>query len=240
MSDSVNSRPDGRSARWSAHRARRRAELVDAAVAAIEQHGPEVTAGQIAAAAGVARPHLYRHFDDAADLRHAVVDRALALYQAGLAPVWRPQGTPRQMVRAAVDAHLDWLSTHPQLHRYALRAARDVASDHRAHIGVTDVADPVDAARSGIAAHVGALVQDVVRAQSLEVEIAEPLAYGLVSMVDAAATRWMDRPAGLIREEFADQLTDWVWSVFETAFRASGLRIEPDRPLTLGTPPTGP
>ncbi|WP_073264939.1 TetR/AcrR family transcriptional regulator [Cryptosporangium aurantiacum] len=235
MSKTVNRSTDGRSARWSAHRAQRRARLVDAAVAAIEEHGPEVTAGQIAAVAGVARPHLYRHFDDAADLRRAVMTRALALYQAGLAPVWHPEGTPREMVRAAVDAHLEWLSTRPNLHRYALRAARDVAGERRgAHVGVADVTDPVDVTRSGIAAHVGALIQDVLRAQSLDAAIAEPLAYGLVSMVDAAATRWMDSPGGLTRDAFAGHLTDWVWSVFETAFRAGGVRIDPDAPLTIG------
>ena len=64
-------------------------------------------------------------------------------------------------------------------------------------------------------------------------------AYCVVRAVDAAATRWMDGPGGLARDEFADQLTQWVWSVFETAFRASGVHIEPDAPLTFALPTGG-
>jgi AcrR family transcriptional regulator len=234
MAESVNTeraqaRPDGRSARWNAHRAQRRAELVEAAIAAIEEHGPEVTAGQIATAAGVPRPHLYRHFEDAADLRRAVVERTLGLYQEGMTPVWRPRGTPRQMVRAAIGAHLTWLETRPNLYRYALRAARTTGKG-ATHVGVAGVPDAIDDTRSGIAAHVTTLVGDFLRAQSLDARVAEPLAYGLVSLVDAAATRWMDEPGGLGRDELADHLTAWAWSVFDTAFAASGLKVDPDTP----------
>jgi AcrR family transcriptional regulator len=194
-----------------------------------------VTAGQIAAIAGVPRPHLYRHFEDATDLRRAVVERALALYQAGMTPVWRPQGTPRQMVRAAIGAHLEWLETRPNLHRYALRAARSTGKD-ASHVGVAGVSDVIDDTRSGIAEHVTTLVGTFLRAQSLDARVAQPLAYGLVSLVDAAATRWMDAPGGLSRNELADHLTSWAWSVFDTAFGASGLVVDPDVPLKVHLP----
>ena len=50
---------DGRSTRWSAHREARRAELVEAAVVAIDHLGPLAGSEDIAAAAGESKPELY-------------------------------------------------------------------------------------------------------------------------------------------------------------------------------------
>ena len=63
---------DGRTTRWDAHRDQRRAELVQAAVRAIDQHGPDVTIADIAAEAGVSKPVLYRYFTDKDQLHAAV------------------------------------------------------------------------------------------------------------------------------------------------------------------------
>ena len=58
--------------RWDQHRADRRAELVEAAVAAIDEHGPAASIAQIAESAGVSKPVLYRYFEDKDDLYRAV------------------------------------------------------------------------------------------------------------------------------------------------------------------------
>src|SRR5215469_4167626 len=68
---------DGRAARWAGQQERRRREFVDAAMRAIAEHGPDVSTGQIAAEAGVARTRIYKHFVDAADLQGAIAERAL-------------------------------------------------------------------------------------------------------------------------------------------------------------------
>ena len=54
---------DGRSTRWDPHRRRRRAAIIDAAVTAIEEYGPDALTAQIAEKAGVPRTHVYRHFE---------------------------------------------------------------------------------------------------------------------------------------------------------------------------------
>ena len=112
---------DGRAARWAGQQERRRAEFVDAALAAIAEHGPDVSTEQIAERAGVARTRLYRHFDGAADLQRAIARRAAELVTAELAPLWHPEGSPNEMIAAAISTHLRWLTEHAQLHRYLVR-----------------------------------------------------------------------------------------------------------------------
>src|SRR5690606_41176380 len=68
-------RVDARTQRWAAHRVKVRADFVDAAFRALGEVGPEVSMGEIAKAAGAAKPKLYRHFADKADLYDAIVDR---------------------------------------------------------------------------------------------------------------------------------------------------------------------
>jgi AcrR family transcriptional regulator len=55
---------DGRSSRWTAHRAARREELIDAAVIAIGRHGASVGMDQLAAIARTSKPVIYRYFLD--------------------------------------------------------------------------------------------------------------------------------------------------------------------------------
>ena len=65
--------PDGRATpAGTSHRETRRAELVEAAVAAIDEHGPSASIAEIAASAGVSKPVLYRYFADKDDLYRAV------------------------------------------------------------------------------------------------------------------------------------------------------------------------
>src|SRR6478735_7754235 len=78
---------DGRSSRWDDHRETRRAELVEAAVAAIDEHGPGANIAQIAASAGVSKPVLYRYFSDKDDLYRAVGAWGAQQVLDGLLPV---------------------------------------------------------------------------------------------------------------------------------------------------------
>lgn len=197
---------DGRDRRWDAHRVQRRAELVGAAITAIERHGPEVRTAQIADVAGLPRPKLYRHFDGKADLQRAVAERAVELLSAELRPVWRTPGTPIEVISAAIDTHLRWLTEHRNLYRYVLRCGRtgpDAAADVRATVA-GQVVDLLTGPTSPIA---------------VPAAVAAPLAAGLVGFVDAAADQWLDDPDGLTRGRLAEQLTDWSWAVLDTALR---------------------
>ncbi|MCU1657870.1 MAG: regulatory protein TetR, partial [Pseudonocardiales bacterium] len=78
---------DGRSSRWTAHRAARREELIDAAVLAIGRHGASVGMDQIASVANTSKPVIYRYFADKNDLYRAVSLRAVGEVLATLVRV---------------------------------------------------------------------------------------------------------------------------------------------------------
>src|SRR4051812_37684028 len=119
---------DGRSTRWDPHRRERRAAIIAAAIATIEQHGPDALTGQIADMAGVPRTHVYRHFDgkqalDLAVSRH-VANQIGASIRAGLAT----GGSAREIIRAAISQHLGWIEAHPNLYRFLAQHSYAVAT----------------------------------------------------------------------------------------------------------------
>ncbi len=212
---------DGRAARWAGQQERRRAEFVDAALAAIAEHGPDVSTEQIAERAGVARTRLYRHFDGAPDLQRAIAQRAAELVTADLQPLWHPSGSPREMIDAAISTHLHWLTEHAQLHRYLVRTLPSLPE-----AGRTDV-------RGAIARHLSRLFTGYLAAFGLDPAPADTIAFGLVGYVESATTRWLDHPGSLSRPQLTAQLTGTIWAMLDHTLRAGGVELDADRPLPL-------
>jgi AcrR family transcriptional regulator len=210
-------RPDGRATRWAGQHERRRAEFVAAALEAIAKHGPEVSTEQIADRAGVARTRLYKHFSDAADLQGAVSRRVRELITEELEPVWRPRGSPLEMITTAVHTHLRWLTEHTNLHRYLTRHAPSAPE-------ATDV-------KSAIALHLTRLFTGYLIAFDLDPAPAETTAFGLVGYVESATTRWLDRPGELTREQLGEQLTGTIWTILDHTLRTGGVHLDPHEPL---------
>ncbi|HEY2192489.1 MAG TPA: TetR/AcrR family transcriptional regulator [Actinomycetospora sp.] len=195
---------DGRTRRWAGHREARRLELVDAAVAAIEAHGPDVTTEQIATQAGVSRPGLYRHFDGKDDLQSAIAARSVERLVTELEPVWRPSGEPREMLERAIAAHLCWLSEHANVYHYLKR--NSLPSSDSVEAASTNV-------RGVVSAHTAQMLVDGSLGAEIPPGTAHPLAYGLVGMVDAAAAHWLDEPHGADVGALGAQLTEACWAV---------------------------
>ncbi len=211
---------DGRATRWAGQQERRRAEFVDAALAAIAEHGPDVSTEQIAERAGVARTRLYRHFSDAADLQRAIASRAAELVTAELDPLWHPQGSPREMITAAIETHLRWLTENAQLHRYLVRTLRGAPS-------------PSLDVRGAIARHLSRLFTGYLAAFGLDTAPADTIAFGLVGYVESATTRWLDHPGALSLAQLTGQLTGTIWAMLDYTLRAGGVSLDPDQPLPL-------
>lgn len=221
---------DGRSTRWAGQRERRRREFVDAALRAIAEYGPDVSTEQIAAAAGVARTQLYKHFTDATELRMAIADRAKESLSGDLR-LWELRGTPMQMIESGVRAHIRWLSEHRNLYRYLHRHSR---------IPLNDDQDPVTDVKTAIGRQLTTLFEAYHEALGLDVRLAQPTAFGIVGLVDAAAARWLDDPLDLTREELTSLLSGWVWQIVDGNLRARGIERSPHAPVEIPARPDAP
>ena len=205
--------PDGRSARWSGHRETRRGELVEAAVAAIDAHGPTATIGDIAAAAGVSKPVLYRYFADKADLHAAVGTWGAQLVLGRLLPALVADGPLEERVRRGSDAYLTTIAEHPNVFLLLVR--------HR----VSGDADPLADGKAAIAAAIARVLGDTLRGLGLDAGGAEPWAHGVVGLGLATGEWWLSRQT-MSQEAVCAYLGDFVWHAFEGIARARGVVID--------------
>lgn len=191
---------DGRRTRWAAHRKQRRVELIGAAIAAVMQHGPEVDMGQVAAAAGISKPVLYRYFKDKTQLWLAVGDfvaqEVVNAVVTAIAEVREEEG----LVRVAVDAYLAAIEDKPELYEFLIGRA-DVPGVH--HL--------VARSAQTVATELARVIGDRLRALGLDAGPAEPWAFGLVGFVQAVGDWWMRRGQPMTRAALTDYLTALLW-----------------------------
>ncbi len=212
---------DGRSTRWDPHRRARRLAILDAAVTAIEQHGPDVLTAQIAELAKVPRTHVYRHFDGKPALELAVSTHVAneigRRVRAGLSG----GGSAGSLIAGAIDQHLAWVEEHPNLYRFLAQHAYAMRADS------TGTARD---AKAVFAEELTSLVGRYMTALGLDPEPAERLIVGVVGLVDATAAWWLEHRA-LPRATVAAELSDQVWLLIDRSNRALGLALDPDAPL---------
>lgn len=212
---------DGRSTRWDPHRRERRLAIITAAIAAIEEHGPDVLTAQIAEQARVPRTHVYRHFDGKPALDLAVsthvANQIGEQIRAGLAG----SGSAVGIIAGAIDEHLSWVEAHPNLYRFLAQNAYAV------RISVPGGAGD---AKAVFAAELTALISRYMVALGIDTEPAERLIVGVVGLVDATAAWWLGNST-VPRATVAAELTDQVWLLIDRTSRQLGLALDPDQPL---------
>lgn len=201
---------DMRSARWDEHRESRRAELVAAAVAAIDEHGPTASIADIAAAAGVSKPVLYRYFADKDDLYRAVGGWAADGVLALMLPTLLDDSDPRDKVRTICADYLGFIAGHPKVFFMLV--------EHR----TSD--DPLRDGKEVIAAALARNVGDFLRAHGLDAAGAEPWAHGSVGLALAHGEWWLRRRT-MSRKGAATYLADFVWHAFDGIARESGVDL---------------
>lgn len=172
--------------------------MVQAAVAAVRAHGPGVSVAEIAAAAGITKPVLYRHFDDRADLQRAVGREAATLFMRRIAPALHATGETRTVIHGIIDAFLGSIEDEPELWRFAVH-----------HAGPPGAAI-ADDAREQTARLLEATIRDRLQARELDTAGAEAWAQSLVGMVQSAGDWWLDRRT-VSRDALTDYLTRIVW-----------------------------
>lgn len=186
--DDVGTRPDGRTTRWEGHRSARREQFVLAAIRVIEREGPSARVSQITAELGVGRSALYRQFADRADLDHAIAAWASTALVRHVSAHLRLGTDLDASIREAVDAYLDYLLAHPMLFRFVQRQA--AASDATA-----DDSNPVRRVKHAVAARIAELTREYLASlEDVAPEVAELFAVGVVGMVDAITSEWLEDP----------------------------------------------
>ena len=212
---------DGRTARWSGQRDRRRDEFVEAALQAIAHDGPQTSTEQVANYVGVTRTKLYRYFDGAADLHHSIARRASDMLIAAQRPFRNPTGSAIEVVTQAVSAHLRWRIENPNLYGYLTR--HSLSDDANGVAAIREV-------NNAVAANLSQVVGAYLSAAGLDDRNAEPLCFGIVGLVESATTHWLNTTAPQPIEEFTAQLAEWSWLLLSSALQAGGIHLDPHEP----------
>jgi len=210
---------NGRKARWAAHREQRRIELIQAAIASVLQHGPEVDMDQVAAAAGVSKPVLYRYFADKSQLWIAVGEHLARVVVDAVAPAIEQVREERSLIEATIDAYLGVIEAQPNLYRFVMHQS-----------GIPGVHQLIVGASRQIASGLARVIGDRLRSMGLDAGPAEPWAYGLVGFVQSVGDWWMEHGRPIRREALTDYLTALLWGGID------GLRRSADLPLELTRP----
>lgn len=206
-------KPDGRKARWQAHRERRRAELVESTIQVIRKRGPAVGMDEIASEAGTSKPVFYRYFSDKADL-YIAVERSVAEQVVGqISSVLDPDKDPSALVTAVVDTYLRFIESEPELYRFVMASPLPDKPVRE---------DPVADYSTLVASHLAAIIGDRLRAAGLDSGAAEPWAHGLVGMVRTAGDWWMNRRT-MSRTALTEYLTTLIWGGFAGMYETAGL-----------------
>jgi AcrR family transcriptional regulator len=195
----VKSVRDRRASRWDDHRRTRRAELTDAAIAAIRAHGASAGMDDVAAAARTSKTAVYRHFADRNQLYVAVCERVAEVLLGQVRAAMDGAAGPRHKTAAAIAAYLRLIEHDPQVYRFVM---------HRPLADADLVADLV----SLIGDQVAEVIAEQLTSAGSDPGPAVPWGHGVVGMVRSAADNWIARPAGMTRDQLADHLTALAWA----------------------------
>lgn len=212
---------DARRDRWRKHRIARRAEFVEAALRALDAHGPELGMEDVAAEAGVTKPVLYRHFEDKADLYVALGQRGTEILFERLIPAINAELAPVPRIRMALDAFFGVIEEHPNLYRLLA---------HGGLPGKNADSDVVAEDKEVIATALTALLGDYMRMFNMDSGAAEPWAHGIVGMVQSTGEWWLDRRS-MGRDSVVEYLTQIIWAAIDGLTRSHGVVIDPNLPL---------
>jgi AcrR family transcriptional regulator len=197
----VDNAVDGRRSRWTAHRAARREELIDAAIRSIRAHGAEVGMDRIAADAHTSKPVVYRYFADKTDLHRAVTQRVVGTIIAALEQVTADDVEPRELIHASVAAYLELLEHSPELYRFVVSHPHMEAEPGSRPATFSDV----------IAAMLGDQLAAALRVHGLDPVGAPPWGDAIVGFISSASLWWLDHPSAMTRDGLTDYLSALLW-----------------------------
>lgn len=223
---------DARTERWREHRKKVRAEIVDAAFRAIDQRGPEVSLREIAEEAGTAKPKIYRHFNDKADLFAAIGKRLRDMLWAAIFPSVNFATDPtREVVRRSVAEYVNLVEQHPNVLRFMLAGRFPEQSD-----------STISALNEGrdITMAMAEMFSNEMREMELDRAALELAASATFGSASAATDWWLgpspDSPRRMPTDKFVAHLTTIMLGTINGTAELLGIALDPNRPIREAVP----
>jgi AcrR family transcriptional regulator len=170
-----------------------------------------VAVAQVATEAGVAKPRLYRHFTDKADLLDAVRERMSTLLWQRLTAVLDPADAPAYLVRRGLDAFLSLVDEYPNAFRLMSRPG-----------GLED--------NQKIAGMLAALIAGQLGTLGMDTSGAEPWGHALAGAVGGATHWWLDHRS-ISKQTLIEHLGTVILGSLERIAREAGVLIDLEQPI---------
>jgi AcrR family transcriptional regulator len=195
-----------------------REQIIEAARAAIEQHGPDALTRQIAERAGLARPNFYRYFSSKRDLDFAVARSAYRELRAEVRARLDLCGTPYDVIRAPIAAQVTWADSHPNLYRFLASYGYQRSSRRR------------KGQQHDFGAELLAAGGRYFPRFAENSDVAAAVVVGISGLVNASILSWLngriEARLGLI-----ERLTTQAWLIIDHYLREIGVCLDPTVPL---------
>lgn len=212
---------DARADRWREHRAAVRADLIEATLRAIEEHGPDLSIDDVIKTAGIPRPKLYRFFDDKDTLFSAVGERVQDLVLECVVPSFTVAGTARELVHSAVAGYVDLVDERPNLFRFLVGSQ---FTERRSTEALIEGGRPLANATCDV-------VAGIVAARGGESDNLQYVVDALLGGVALGVLRWLNEPT-ISKGALVEQLTTFLWGALSETAAARGLVLDPDQQLS--------
>lgn len=218
---------DARTERWRGHRAKVRAEIIDAAFRAIDRLGPEVSVREIAAEAATAKPKIYRHFQDKSDLFKAIGERLRDMLWAAIFPSIDLATDPaREVIRHVVDEYVSLVDQHPNVVRVFIQGAASVPPPAAVWT--------LNEGRA-ITLTIAAMFDNELSEMEIDHTAFELSAHAAFGLASSATEWWLGpdpvSPRRMEREQFVTYLSTIILSVIVGTAETLGIVVDADRPV---------
>lgn len=183
------------------HKASRREEILDAAVAVLrraDRSDGSLSVEEVAGQLGVTRPIVYRYFGDRRGLALGVAERFAAdLMESIDAALADPELAPRELLARTIDAYLAVVEKDANLYRYIFQEAGGLGSEQRGFV-------------QDLAGRIAVVIGERLRAVGADTGPAEPWAFALIGMAHFAGDWWVERRS-VTRARLVETLVQLSW-----------------------------
>ncbi|MGH2705025.1 MAG: TetR/AcrR family transcriptional regulator [Actinomycetota bacterium] len=189
-------------------REERRQRLLDAARRLFGERGYRRTeVEQVAKAAGVTKPMLYRHFPGGkAEIFLTVLDEHLSALVRALWEAMASSARPRQRLHHGLTAYLRFAEQNPE----AFHLLADTSGDLDPGVGAR-----LREVRGTIARGLANTIADVMRGAGLAADGAPVYAWALMGGVESVVEWWLESGRTPDRDAVIDYLLAFIWRGFD-------------------------